>query len=214
MRLTVLICVHSNDKLHDDLLMSAIQSLTTQTYTEFNVLVVLDECWSNTKPLIEEKNFDLNIKLVERVEKEGLAYAKNFGLELIDTEYVAFLDGDDLYDSEKIEKQLEYFDNNDVDFLGTHCWNKYLSTKQYKVSCFKVNENVTHKEISDKINDGNVMTHGSMMIKKKCLDDLGGYNHIKGMEDWDLWKRAIKKYKFHQLPERLYILTIGTSVAR
>ena len=54
-----------------------------------------------------------------------------------------------------------------------------------------------------------------MIIRKKCIDELGGYNNIKGMEDWDLWKRAIEKgYKFHQLQDRLYVYTIGTSVNR
>jgi len=54
-----------------------------------------------------------------------------------------------------------------------------------------------------------------MMIKKKVLDNLNGYNNIKGMEDWDLWKRAINEgYLFKQLPERLYVYTLNTSVDR
>ena len=61
----------------------------------------------------------------------------------------------------------------------------------------------------------NILTHGSMMIKKKCLIDLGGYNNVKGMEDWDLWKRAIKNgYKFYQISNRLYVYRLNTSVAR
>jgi hypothetical protein len=53
------------------------------------------------------------------------------------------------------------------------------------------------------------------MIKKKVLDDLNGYKNIKGVEDWDLWKRAINNgYIIKQLSERLYIYTLNTSVAR
>ena len=40
------------------------------------------------------------------------------------------------------------------------------------------------------------MTHGSVLIKKKSIDELGGYNHVKGMEDWDLWKRDMNKGVF------------------
>ena len=54
-----------------------------------------------------------------------------------------------------------------------------------------------------------------MLIKKNLIIDLGGYQNIRGMEDWDLWKRAINKgYKFHQLPERLYVYRLNTSVTR
>ena len=53
------------------------------------------------------------------------------------------------------------------------------------------------------------------LIRKKCLDELKGYNDIRGMEDWDLWKRAMSKgYKFYQIPERLYLYRTNTSVIR
>jgi hypothetical protein len=53
------------------------------------------------------------------------------------------------------------------------------------------------------------------MIKKSCLDELKGYQISYGSEDWNLWKRAFEKnFRFHQLPERLYIYTLNTSVAR
>ena len=73
----------------------------------------------------------------------------------------------------------------------------------------------THEQIYNRIFQENVMTHGSMLIRKKALDELGGYNDVRGAEDWDLWKRAISAgYKFYQIQERLYMLTMGTSVAR
>ena len=54
-----------------------------------------------------------------------------------------------------------------------------------------------------------------MLIKMEALKELGYYNHVVGAEDWDLWKRAAKAgYKFHQLPERLYVWCAGSSVAR
>jgi hypothetical protein len=54
-----------------------------------------------------------------------------------------------------------------------------------------------------------------MMVKKTCLDGLGGYRDVKGVEDWDLWKRAIEMgFKFYQIQERLYIYRIGTSTIR
>ena len=54
-----------------------------------------------------------------------------------------------------------------------------------------------------------------MVIKKSCLDKLGGYPEKKGMEDWELWNRAINEgYKFYQIQERLYIYRLNTSNIR
>ena len=114
------------------------------------------------------------------------------------------------------EKQLEFINNNDVDFLGTQSWNNTKNNEHELIeSCFSLGTNENHEEISKNIYQENFLTHGSMMIKKTCLDKLGGYRDIKGTEDWDLWKRAIEMgFKFHQLQERLYIYRIGTSTIR
>ena len=49
---TVLICVHSTNYNYDFLLMKSLKSLENQTYKNFKTLLVLDECWDNTKKII------------------------------------------------------------------------------------------------------------------------------------------------------------------
>ncbi len=213
---TVLICVHSTNYDHDFLLVKSLKSLENQTHKNFKTLVVLDECWSNTKKIVTHTNFDLDIEIQEKSKKSGLGDAKNFGLSFVKTDLVTFLDADDLYCKDKLEKQLEFINNNDVDFLGTQSWNITKNNEHELIeSCFSLGTNENHEEISKNIYKENFLTHGSMMIKKTCLDKLGGYRDIKGTEDWDLWKRAIEMgFKFHQLQERLYIYRIGTSTIR
>lgn len=215
MTISILICVHSNDLIHDNMLLEALDSLEKQTYKNFDVFIVFDECWQNTSANINEKLYNFKIIKLFRNKKEGLAFAKNFGLKHITSDWVGFLDADDLYISTKLEKQVEYIKNNEVDFLGTHALNRYYGDNRFFNSCFKLGTNETHEEIKKMIKTENILTHGSMLINRKCLDELGGYRNIKGMEDWDLWKRAIEKgFKFYQLQERLYVWTAGTSVAR
>jgi glycosyltransferase involved in cell wall biosynthesis len=216
MTLTILICVHSTNEFHDMLLNKSILSLVNQTYKNFKTIIVLDECWSKTKEMIESSNYDLDLTILTRNKKEGLSYAKNFGLQYVETEWVGFLDADDLYLPTKLEQQVNYIKNNEVDFLGTHCWNiNGDDDENLFPSCFNDKNNITHLEISNKIFTENILTHGSMLIKKQSIIDLGGYQNIIGMEDWDLWKRAINGgYKFHQIPERLYVYRLNTSVAR
>jgi glycosyltransferase involved in cell wall biosynthesis len=122
MTLTILICVHSTNNFNDELLNKSILSLVNQTYKEFKTVIVLDECWSNTKEMITSSNYDLDLTILTRDKKQGLSYAKNYGLYHINTEWVGFLDADDLYLPNKLEKQVDYIMNNKVDFLGTKSW--------------------------------------------------------------------------------------------
>lgn len=216
MTLTILICVHSANDFHDMLLNKSILSLVNQTYKNFKTIIVLDECWNKTKGMIDTSNYDLDLTILIRNKKEGLSYAKNFGLHYVDTEWVGFLDADDLYLPTKLEQQVNYIQNNEVDFLGTHCWNINSTNDDILFpSCFDNNHNITHLEISNKIFTENILTHGSMLIKKNIINNLGGYHDVRGMEDWDLWKRGINNgYKFYQIPERLYTYRLNTSVAR
>ena len=214
MTITVLVCVHSTNDFYDTLLIESLKSLEKQTYKNFKTLIVLDQCWDRTEIRIKE-SIAIECDILTKKVKEGLSFAKNYGLSKIDTDIVCFLDADDLYTEDKLEKQINYFINNDVDFLGTHALNRNIGSDNFFDSCFNNNQYLEHDEIKNVIFLENVLTHGSMMIKKKVLDNLNGYNNIKGMEDWDLWKRAINEgYIFKQLPERLYVYTLNTSVAR
>jgi glycosyltransferase involved in cell wall biosynthesis len=218
MTLTILICVHSNNNFHDSLLNKSLLSLVNQTYKKFKTIIVLDECWEKTNEMIVSSNYHLNLTILTKNKKEGLSYAKNFGIHHIDTEWVGFLDADDLYVPTKLEQQVNYIQNNEVDFLGTKSWyiNNLNETDLFP-SWYLTNEETnfceTHEDIKNKIFTTNILTHGSILVKKECLNKLGGYQNIKGMEDWDLWKRGmLNGFIFHQLQDKLYIYRKNTSV--
>ena len=215
-KLSILLCAHCPNANYDNLLAKAISSIYEQSYKDYKLFIVLDECWSGTLSKVKDV-ITPDTEIIIRNKKDGLAKGKNAGLERIDTEYVAFLDADDEYLPGKLEKQMNFIENNNVDFLGTLAALKDVRSGTPKmIQGFSYpGQYETHEQISNRIFHENVMTHGSMLIRKKALDELGGYNDRRGREDWDLWQRAISAgYKFHQLQERLYMLTMGTSVER
>lgn len=214
--LTVLICVHTQSDMYDDLLIKALRSLEIQTYKNFKTLIILDDCWFKTEKRIVNSLFDLNIEIIKKDKKNGLFSAKNLGLKNIQTDLVAFLDGDDLYVNNKLEKQMMYMMKHNVDFLGTQSYNIYgLDEITIYDSCFRLGEYETNEQIYEIIDHENILTHGSMMIKMNRLKELNFYKDVRGSEDWDLWKRAKQMgHKFYQIQERLYILRVGTSVPR
>lgn len=213
--LTILVCVHSRTFFYDDLLLQALESLEQQTYKDFNIVIALDECWDKTAHKIISKHLTIPYTLKSKNKKEGLAIAKNFGIADINTELVGFLDADDLYTPRKIEKQIEYLkENPQIDFLGTYAFERILSQRKIKDHHIPM-VYINHEDIIKRLPYENVLIHGSMIIKREVLRKLNGYRNVKGQEDYELWKRAVNSgYRFHQLPERLYIWTKDTSIPR
>ena len=218
MTLSILICVHSTNNFNDELLNKSIQSLVNQTYKNFKTVIVLDECWEKTKEMISSSNYVLDLTILTKEKKQGLSYAKNFGLFHIDSEWVGFLDADDLYLPTKLEEQVKYIENNNVDCLGSKSWYINGNDEQVLYPNWYLNNEETpfcesHDDIKNKIFESNVLTHGTMLVRKECLNKLNGYQDIRGMEDWDLWKRGVSNnFIFHQLQDKLYIYRRGTSV--
>jgi glycosyltransferase involved in cell wall biosynthesis len=208
--ITVLICVHSRDDLHDKLFGEALDSLLAQTYKEFKTVIVFDECWDNTYKVAEKLT---NYIQVIKTPKTGLSDAKNEGIRYINTDWVAFLDADDMWLPEKLEKQVKHLQNADI--ISTHYWFRKIGDKEeITESCFSTKDYVTHDQIAARLPVENCLCHGSILMKRSIFDKVKYGNH-KGIEDWVLWKDCLALgYRFYQLPERLYVYTTNTSVER
>lgn len=216
--ISVLVCVHSRDREHDVLLQRALESLVRQTYSHFQTVLVLDECWEDTHSIARSYADVLDMRIYDRPRKQGLANAKNFGLKHCTTDWVAYLDADDMWLDCKLEVQRNYMlQHPALDFCFTESWD--LLNDVMVPNCFQVGQYRTHGQIAAAIEKENVLCHGSAMIKLAALQELGYYNENKlvlGREDWDLWRRAIasNNHHFGKVPERLYVYSLGTSVPR
>jgi len=213
----VLICVHSQDYEHDMLLQRALESLTRQTYDEFRTVVVLDECHRDTRGIVENYAEVLDIRILERPRKQGLASAKNYGLKQCTANWVTYLDADDQWMDCKLEVQRKFLLNRpDIDFCFTECWD--LENDVLRPNCFGVGQYQTHEQILAALPRENVLAHGSAMIRRVAIETLNGYRTDKfllGREDYDLWQRAAASgFIFWKVPERVYVYSLGTSVPR
>jgi glycosyltransferase involved in cell wall biosynthesis len=221
-KVSTLVCVHSMNDKYDDLLCRAILSLSSQTRLPDEVIIVLDECWIHTQQKLDSMKLDgtfEKVVFVMRPKKEGLAAAKNYGLTFCDSHWITYLDGDDELEPTKLEKQVAFVEANpDYDFVGTLAIDVF-DDGSTQDSCFSPGQYQEHEQIKARLSDENVMCHGSMMIRKTCLDTLKGYSTspgVLGKEDWDLWRRAIfaHDFKFYNIPERLYRYSMQTSIDR
>ena len=88
----------------------AIQSVLSQTYQDFEIIVVDDASTDNTQEVVKECMFrDKRVRYIKHEKNKGGSAARNTGIKNEHGEYVGFLDSDDEWLPTKLEKQIELF---------------------------------------------------------------------------------------------------------
>ncbi|TYS59959.1 glycosyltransferase family 2 protein [Sutcliffiella horikoshii] len=99
---------------------ATIESVRTQTYTNWEMIIVDDCSKDTTREILKEyAELDPRIKPIFLEENSGAAVARNTALKAAQGDYVAFLDSDDLWVPHKLEKQLAFMQKNDHAFSFT-----------------------------------------------------------------------------------------------
>ncbi len=97
-----------------------IMSVLAQTYEEFELLLVDDASTDNSREIIEEyAGRDPRVKLLGNTEKKSAAGARNTGIKAAAGRYIAFIDADDLWLVDKLEKQVRFMKERGVAFSFT-----------------------------------------------------------------------------------------------
>lgn len=164
----------------------SIQSILNQTYTEIELIIINDNPKNVNIKKILSKFQDKRIKVIENEENIGLSLSLNKGISLAKGEYIARMDADDISKRDRIEKQVEYLQQNkDVVLLGT--------------DAIKIDEegNVIGELLSEKkyikelMKDKNCFIHPTIIFKKSYIEKLGGYRAFPCAQDYDLYSRII-----------------------
>lgn len=92
--------------------LEAIKSVLSQTHNNLEIILINDSSTDNIDPIINIAKSDNRIILIDNKRRKGVSGARNSGIDMAAGEYVAFLDSDDLYLPEKIEKHLEFMVKN------------------------------------------------------------------------------------------------------
>ena len=98
---------------------NTIESVINQTYPNWE-LIISDDCSTdNTEEIVKKYSNDKRIRYIRFDKNKGAAIARNNSMNLASGEYMAFLDSDDLWVSDKLEKQLKFMQNNNYNFTCT-----------------------------------------------------------------------------------------------
>ena len=117
-KITVLMSVYNENV---DILSAAIESILNQTYKEFRFLIIIDNRRNVDAINTIKKYQEADSRIVYLINDKnlGLALSLNRGIEVIDTEYIARMDADDISSPDRLEKQLAFIQSNStVSLIG------------------------------------------------------------------------------------------------
>ena len=168
-------------------IVDAINSIIAQTYSNWELLVLDDGSRDNTLKSIEKIiRTDSRIKSMPNEKNIGVSATRNRGIELSSGDWIAFLDSDDMWEPEKLEKQFELVEKEGAEFLftGSSYINQYGEPYE---GIFEIPEKVTYK----KLRHQNVISCSSVLIKKKYFKNIK-MEKDEIHEDYAVWLRILK----------------------
>jgi teichuronic acid biosynthesis glycosyltransferase TuaG len=186
------------------------ESVLSQTYSNWEMIIVDDCSTDNTVDLVKEYTHrDNRIKLIQLEENSGSAIARNVAMENAKGQFLAFLDSDDLWFPEKLEKQLQFMQEKDIAFSFT----KYVRMEEdgtIKDSVSRAPESVDYNDLLKHCVIGCL----TVMINRDKVGNLKMVN-IRTRQDYAYWLAITKMgFRAYGLPEVLAkYRNVGNSIS-
>ena len=184
-------------------LQEALDSLYAQTFHDFEIILCEDGSKDDTYE-VAQKNADehSNIKLLRNEYNLGLNATLNNCLKFAEGEYIARMDGDDISEPTRFEKEVKFLDEH-PEYAIVSTSMSYFDDE----GVFKVGEAIGEPKIEDFIK-GTPFCHAPCMVRKEAYDAVGGYSvsdYLLRVEDYHLWmKMYMKGYRGFRINEPLY----------
>tara|TARA_Y100001968_G_scaffold333308_1_gene395389 strand:+ start:638 stop:1663 length:1026 start_codon:yes stop_codon:yes gene_type:complete len=180
---------------------ASIRSILTQTYSDFELIIIDDGSTDNSRKIIE-KIMDNRIKYYWQ-NNQGLSRSINRGIKISKYEYIARQDADDISLPKRLEKQIMYMNSNPrCGLLGT--WARVINetnlTNRYLIHPVK-NHECKYKLLFDCC-----FTHSSVVMRKSIIRKVGFFNETVNQvppEDYEYWSRVSKVSDIGNIPEVL-----------
>ena len=200
---SVIMSVHNNEATVN----TAIESILGQSYKNIE-LIITDDCSSDNSLSIIKKYIDKkNVKLIENSENKGLTKSLNSMIKVAQGKFIARQDADDISLYNRIQVQVDLINKFNLDFVSSRAIS--LQTKKYIPN---ISFNLPYKFL---IRYKNPFIHGTLIIKKNVLLELGNYDErFKYAQDYKLMIDALdKQYKYKVLRKPYYLLNTRNNIS-
>lgn len=166
----------------------SINSVINQTYKNWELLLIDDFSTDKTLQIIQPfLDRNSNIKLIKNNTNQGAGITRNKGIEAANGDYIAFLDGDDVWKSEKLEIQIAFMQNHACDV-------SFSSYEQIDEEGTALNKLVKAlpKLTYSKFLKSNYIGNLTGIYSAKAIGKIEAPN-LRKRQDWMLWLAAVKK---------------------
>ena len=167
---------------------SSIQSILNQTYQNFEIIVIDDELSDESFEVLKKiSTLDKRIIIIKNKKNQGAGESRNFGIKIASGEYIAFCDCDDLWKKTKLDQQIKFMKNLEIDF----CFTAYevIDDKESKIG-FREAQNKLNFNYLIKSCDIGLST---VILKKKLFSNSNyRFANLKTKEDYVLWLKLAK----------------------
>lgn len=194
-------------------ILETIASVRSQTFTDFELIVVDDGSSDRTLQLLQTIA-DPRLKVVSS-ENSGVSVARNRGISLATGKYIAFIDADDLWTPDKLELQLAALQQHPTARVA-YSWTCFMDRHGKFVHA----DNPTYFEgnVQAELLKTNFLLSGSNpLIRREALASVGNFDPtLTHAEEWDLYLRLAANYDFVVVPKTqiLYRQTAGSASAK
>jgi len=175
----------------------AIDSILSQTYTNFE-FIIIDDCSTDNTPKILENYKDPRIRIVKNVKNLGLAESLNFGISLSNGEFIARMDADDISLPGRFEAQVKFMQKHtEVGVLGTQFSRidengKIIDTQKLPIKS---------EDIFCIFPHCCPIAHPVAMVRREILEKIQYRSDLLCAQDYELWGRLLYITKFANLPD-------------
>ena len=199
---SILMSVYKEDNA---LLNKCIQSILTQTYSNFEFIIVDDGASAENISLIKSFH-DLRIKLIRNPKNIGLTKSLNVAIKNSKGNYIARIDSDDFSHEERLSKQIDFLQKNRQYIL---CGSMSLELNSGVALKQHTKFYQEHSQIIQAICSMNPFTHSTIMLTRSAIDSIGGYDEsFKYAQDYQLVYQLSKVGKLYNIPIPLVTRTI------
>jgi glycosyltransferase involved in cell wall biosynthesis len=195
--------------VHDEAqsLQIAVASILGQSFGDLELLIVDDSSRQELGPILSLASQDPRVKVIPHEHNRGTAAARNTGIGHARGEYLAFLDSDDVWYREKLERQLAWMNS------GKHAWP--VSCTGYRIiTPFHPEGQLRRPQPELRFRDllwGCSVSPGStMMAKRTLVGTIGLFDEsLRRLEDWDWLLRCAQVTPIAVVPEVLAVVETG-----
>jgi glycosyltransferase involved in cell wall biosynthesis len=178
-----------------------IKSILSQEFKNFKCIIAFNGTIDSSREIAASlTGADTRFTIIDYGNDKGKAKTLNKLLKIIDTEYISLIDGDDIWETNKLSEQILICENFDV--IGTLAY--YIDINNNKTNTLYLDQN--NIDIRNGFAMGhNQIVNSSALFRTSDAREIEGWDEtVEGMEDFDFWIRLFKKNKtFHNIQKFL-----------